>query len=209
MIYFIQTESGPIKIGYTSGTLENRLKKLQTGSVELLRPIGWLTSGNIQHERRLHWKFRNVHVRGEFFRPVDRLVEIVEYDTPFDVFNDLLGYESEENEYEITYDKVRAATKRAICPACDQTIQPKEQIATVGCAVVHLECAQDPPAIDFMPGAALLDPLPRPPRTIKERKQKRKKYTKRTASMRKAYERQLSEGLLTIKHVDDSITSDE
>jgi len=78
VVYFIQSgEDGPIKIGWTStGNPWGRCAALQTGSPEELEVVGFFV-GPQSEERRLHEKFAEHRIRGEWFAPVhDLKVEI-------------------------------------------------------------------------------------------------------------------------------------
>lgn len=78
MIYFIQAESGPIKIGYTDNDdIVSRLTALQIGNHEELVCIG-IREGTPRLERSLHEHFRYVHKRGEWFYPVRELLTYIE-----------------------------------------------------------------------------------------------------------------------------------
>ena len=73
-IYFIQAESGgPIKIGYTKD-IKARLSSIQTGHPDTLILLGAFP-GNPNDEHNLHKEFKTYHVRGEWFHPVERLIE--------------------------------------------------------------------------------------------------------------------------------------
>lgn len=73
-IYFIQGESGgPIKIGYTRD-LKGRLNSLQTGYPDVLILLGAFP-GNQDDEQRLHEEFSGCRIRGEWFRPVEQILE--------------------------------------------------------------------------------------------------------------------------------------
>ena len=65
MVYFI-TDGVNIKIGYTSGSPINRLKKLQTGSSQKLTLIGYI-DGNKNKEKELHNKFSNLRLNFKKF----------------------------------------------------------------------------------------------------------------------------------------------
>lgn len=71
MIYFIKgCETGRVKIGY-SNNIENRLSTLQVGCPEKL--IIWGTYDGKLTEKEIHKKFKDLHVRGEWFefeRPI-------------------------------------------------------------------------------------------------------------------------------------------
>jgi hypothetical protein len=78
MIYFIQAESGPIKIGHTNGeNIRDRLDALQVGNHEELICIG-IRKGTLRLERTLHERFRYIHKRGEWFYPVRELLAYIE-----------------------------------------------------------------------------------------------------------------------------------
>lgn len=72
-VYFIQTASGPIKIGYTVKNPESRLMELQVGSFEPLKLLGWMYSAR-ELELNLHYKFQSDNLRGEWFKPSEALV---------------------------------------------------------------------------------------------------------------------------------------
>lgn len=170
MVYYIQAASGPIKIGYTRAleSLPARSKSLQTGNHEDLELIGYQESGQIPHEKRLHWKFRTSWVRGEWFRPVGLLLEAANLCTPGEVFQALRGYESEDAEYEVEYSEAKENTRARLCPACNRMVNRGDAMARVGVCWVHLECAEDPPVLEFMPGTQTVritkPPKPRKPR---------------------------------------------
>lgn len=68
MIYFAQAgEDGPIKIGLTKGSAQDRLRNLQTGSASPLRILG-VCDGDAARESSLHDEFRAFRIRGEWFR---------------------------------------------------------------------------------------------------------------------------------------------
>ncbi len=77
MIYFIQDEASlAIKIGFTNGDPEERLKTLQTGCPGKL----WLihtTPGDQAFEKDLHDRFAQARVNGEWFRPVPAILWFV------------------------------------------------------------------------------------------------------------------------------------
>lgn len=69
-VYFIQAgDHGPIKIGTTKdGNEEARLQTLQTGCAEDLSLVA-VEPGGVDEERRLHERFAEYRLRGEWFRP--------------------------------------------------------------------------------------------------------------------------------------------
>lgn len=75
MIYYIAcTATERLKIGYTQGEPEVRLKQLQTGSASDLRLIA-CHHGTLDDERRLHEKFADQRLRGEWFQMSEDLLE--------------------------------------------------------------------------------------------------------------------------------------
>lgn len=67
-LYFIQAgEEGPIKIGIAANVTK-RLDMLQTGNPEKLRIVGLLECHD-SLEKVLHGRFRDGHIRGEWFDP--------------------------------------------------------------------------------------------------------------------------------------------
>jgi hypothetical protein len=77
MAYAIQAgEGGPVKIGLAKKPAE-RLKTLQCGNHETLRGLAaWRVLA--LEERQLHEEFAYAHIRGEWFRPVPALLDLVE-----------------------------------------------------------------------------------------------------------------------------------
>ena len=74
MIYFIESESGHVKIGYTSVPIKSRLSALQTScpfKLKLLKTI----DGGRKKEKELHYIFRNSHFRGEWFKKTKGLMK--------------------------------------------------------------------------------------------------------------------------------------
>lgn len=66
MIYFIKSESGHVKIGFTDNNIESRIAALQTANpfkLTLLKTI----VGDAEKERRLHFKFKKYRCQGEWF----------------------------------------------------------------------------------------------------------------------------------------------
>lgn len=71
-VYFIEnTETGRIKVGFTTGAVVTRLRALQTGSDCELRLLGVLYAlqENGTTERQLHARFIKHRHRGEWFTP--------------------------------------------------------------------------------------------------------------------------------------------
>jgi hypothetical protein len=74
VIYFIQAESGPIKIGYAGSVraIHVRLGLFQTGHMEPLSLLGYV-EGDKSVEREYHRMFAADRLRGEWFRYSDDL----------------------------------------------------------------------------------------------------------------------------------------
>lgn len=67
VIYFISDENNRVKIGYTSGTAEDRLKQLQTGNAEKLKLIVWMKGSRLE-ELKIHRHLNHYRLEGEWFR---------------------------------------------------------------------------------------------------------------------------------------------
>lgn len=77
MIYYIQAiEGSPIKIGFTKGPIEYRLRALQGGSPLKLTIIAW-EDGDMVRERELHDRFDHLRLHGEWFRYAGTLIEYI------------------------------------------------------------------------------------------------------------------------------------
>lgn len=75
-MYFVQAESGPIKIGFTTKRMPGRLQELQCGSHETLRVLAAVES-TPDEEKRTHDMFVHLRIRGEWFRPLPELLEFI------------------------------------------------------------------------------------------------------------------------------------
>ncbi len=76
MIYFVQEASGHIKIGFTEGDPEDRVKALQTASPQPLTLL-LAIEGTRQDETVLHNRFAAERICGEWFRPAPRLLQFI------------------------------------------------------------------------------------------------------------------------------------
>lgn len=75
-VYAIQAgEGGPIKIG-VSDRPATRLQTLQQANAETLIPLAAWHTPKVE-EKQLHEEFAYARIRGEWFRPVPELVELV------------------------------------------------------------------------------------------------------------------------------------
>lgn len=69
-VYFIENvETGRIKVGFTTGSVNVRMGQLQIGSDCELRLLGVVTADEVKGttESQLHMKFAKWHHRGEWF----------------------------------------------------------------------------------------------------------------------------------------------
>jgi hypothetical protein len=73
-VYFVQVgTTGPIKIGFTKNEPTMRIRQIQDTSPHKLRWIGYLR-GPLSKEGELHKQFAEEWMRGEWFRPSERLL---------------------------------------------------------------------------------------------------------------------------------------
>lgn len=81
MVYFVAAGTGKrfrIKIGWTSRSPRTRLSQLQVGNPERLELLGCIP-GPQSMEAQLHSDFVSCAVGGEWFRPNDALLELIEW----------------------------------------------------------------------------------------------------------------------------------
>ena len=71
-VYFILGRN-EMKIGYTGGSMDNRMSSLQTGSSFPLLLMKVIPNGTMKDERRFHRRFKHLHIRGEWFHFQDDL----------------------------------------------------------------------------------------------------------------------------------------
>lgn len=74
-VYFVQAGEGHIKIGWT-GDIEARLSTLQIGTSEDLYLLALILGGQAA-ERRLHQKFAQYRVRGEWFEDCEEIRDYI------------------------------------------------------------------------------------------------------------------------------------
>ena len=75
--YFIQSgQEGPIKIGFTSRSVQKRLLSLQTAHSESLRVL-LVLPGNRELEKALHRQFQAYRKEGEWFVPSVELLSLI------------------------------------------------------------------------------------------------------------------------------------
>jgi excisionase family DNA binding protein len=76
-VYFVEAgENGPIKIGHTDASVASRISWLQTGSPVPLRLLASMP-GDRDVEAKLHGKFVNTRIRGEWFERTETLMRII------------------------------------------------------------------------------------------------------------------------------------
>lgn len=68
VVYFIQAEDGPIKIGFSSRPIKHRLGQLRSHNAKHLELLATI-AGNRDLEQRLHYVFKNGRIQGEWFKP--------------------------------------------------------------------------------------------------------------------------------------------
>lgn len=69
-VYIVEEEkSKRVKIGYTSGDVWSRIDQLQTGNPEPLVLVKEYRDEGRDFEKRLHRKFQNYRLMGEWFDP--------------------------------------------------------------------------------------------------------------------------------------------
>jgi hypothetical protein len=83
VIYFIQSEAGPIKIGFTNGdtaaSAYGRVRTLQTGHPWPLRLVH-ATDGKGSTEKALHRRFAPYRMMGEWFHLSEEILAWIEAD---------------------------------------------------------------------------------------------------------------------------------
>ena len=75
-IYYIESYDGPIKIGFSVNP-QFRLSTLQCASAYPLRVI-YAQPGTLSDEKRLHRRFDDERLEGEWFNPTKRLLAHIE-----------------------------------------------------------------------------------------------------------------------------------
>ncbi|MER9196396.1 hypothetical protein NKI13_24445 [Mesorhizobium australicum] len=79
LVYFVtcmQSPHYPIKIGWSSRKMTVRLEAMQNGNPNLLMTLA-TAPGTVNDERMLHSYFNHLHVRGEWYRREDDLLEYI------------------------------------------------------------------------------------------------------------------------------------
>lgn len=77
-VYFLgpARDNAPVKIGFTTGVVENRLKSIQTGYPERLTVLATV-EGTIYDESALHARFARARLHGEWFKRTPELMELM------------------------------------------------------------------------------------------------------------------------------------
>ena len=137
MIYFIQRgTSGFIKIGYTRDkkSIEKRIEALQVGSHEPLYCLG-LIRGTCKDEKLFHKKFHMYRAHGEWFRPLQPLLDFIELvcDKSQDIYNQpyLNDLKIKTLEQIIIETKINHATSRDIISALKYVNAEKTKVINI------------------------------------------------------------------------------
>lgn len=79
MIYFIQSTSGPIKIGQSVRKIRKRLKEMQTSCPHKLLLLGTMKGGR-ELEKRIHNAFQDYRCNGgsEWFTPEKPVLNFIQ-----------------------------------------------------------------------------------------------------------------------------------
>lgn len=77
-VYFVQAgDGGPIKIGYTSSRVADRVAALQTGNPCRLEIVA-VAPGSMEDESRAHAMFAQCRLHGEWFAPGPELMAFID-----------------------------------------------------------------------------------------------------------------------------------
>lgn len=77
MVYFIQCNNGPIKVGWTEKPPEYRLTNLQSCNPYELTLLGVIPKASLDVEAQLHRYFDHLRIRREWFRPEPFLLDYI------------------------------------------------------------------------------------------------------------------------------------
>jgi hypothetical protein len=110
-IYFIQAETGEVKIGYTGADPETRLQTIQGNSPCKLTLLAAI-KGSREKELLIHAQFKKHRLHGEWFAPVPSLLEFMKFESKISgwVKRDAVKKEGKEYTERITV-KVTAEEK--------------------------------------------------------------------------------------------------
>lgn len=77
-VYFVQAgDAGPVKIG-VSADVDKRITELQVSAPSELRLLAVISDAGADVERRLHTEYADELMRGEWYRPCERLMALVQ-----------------------------------------------------------------------------------------------------------------------------------
>lgn len=101
MVYFLTNKEGKyIKIGYTKRkNINTRIKELSTGSSSPLYVLGCIKDGDMQLEKELHKKFKQVNL--EWFEADNELLDYINTN------NDVMVYVGWLDGKLMTYQKMK------------------------------------------------------------------------------------------------------
>lgn len=85
IVYFL-TDGSFIKIGYTSRTLKQRLRELNTGSSSPLYILGYIQNGDLELEKKLHMQFPVTNL--EWHKSTSELIEFINDNNNMNVYVD-------------------------------------------------------------------------------------------------------------------------
>lgn len=71
------TDEGPIKIGRTSGNPWLRVDDIQTGYPYGQLAVVGLIRGPVHVEKQIHQRFKDMRLRGEWFRAERKLIDFI------------------------------------------------------------------------------------------------------------------------------------
>lgn len=90
MIYFVQAfPSRAIKIGFTHRNLDQRITEIQKNSPDDLLVLGCMY-GSRNDEKALHERFRQWHLRDEWFQDADEIHEYIKQNA-IDLFAEIFS----------------------------------------------------------------------------------------------------------------------
>ena len=111
MIYFIKSESGHVKIGYTRNNVERRLTELQVGNpfkLSILKTIDFPK----KQEILIHQKFYSSRCQGEWFLLNEDILEFIESPYLIKPLKELGPQKPTKNEYIDQFNEIKERLRR-------------------------------------------------------------------------------------------------
>jgi len=131
LIYFIQQGAdGPIKIGYTTGTISIRVNQIQTACHEKLTLLGTM-DGDANKKRLLHAFFHAHKLHGEWFEPAPM---VLNYIFALNIAKTLKMQEELRADLSINLDPETLEGNKV---DIDQIIQGFEKVRSLGLILKH------------------------------------------------------------------------